>query len=231
MNEKNCPGELCKECGFRSSIFSGLNDEQLVALSQNRTFVCVTKGDYIVKQGSPIEGVAFLRKGLAKITRTNIHREQIIRIVSPREFVGLLSVFSSPTFQYNIIAIEDCEYCMVSKQQIMDLLSKNQAFAKILLEKISQISDAAITIRLDIALRQLRGRVAFILCFFANEIYQSQKFTLPISRRELADLIDMRVENVVRILSELRRDNILRIEGNAFEIIDPERLKWIKEHG
>lgn len=41
----------------------------------------------------------------------------------------------------------------------------------------------------------------------------------------------MRVENVVRILSELRRDNIIRIEGTTIEILDPEKLKWIKVHG
>ncbi|HNV52008.1 MAG TPA: helix-turn-helix domain-containing protein, partial [Tenuifilaceae bacterium] len=74
-------------------------------------------------------------------------------------------------------------------------------------------------------------RVAFIICYFATEVYGTTKFNLPISRKEIAELIDMRVENVVRILSELQRDNIIRIEGTTIEILDPEKLKWIKVHG
>jgi len=93
------------------------------------------------------------------------------------------------------------------------------------------VADLMMGTRLDLELRQLRGRVAFIICYFGNEVYKSHKFSLPISRREIAELIDMRVENVVRILSEFRRDNIIRIEGTTIEIVDPEKLRWIKMHG
>ena len=100
-----------------------------------------------------------------------------------------------------------------------------------LLEKISQVSDLMMGTRLDLEMRQLRGRVAFILSYLSKEIYKSAKFNLPISRREIAELVDMRVENVVRILSEFRRDNIIRIEGTGIEIVEPEKLEWIKMHG
>ncbi|HNY09586.1 MAG TPA: helix-turn-helix domain-containing protein, partial [Tenuifilaceae bacterium] len=59
----------------------------------------------------------------------------------------------------------------------------------------------------------------------------STRFNLPVSRREIAELIDMRVENVVRILSEFRRDRIILIEGTYIEILDEEKLSWAKMHG
>ncbi|HON17761.1 MAG TPA: Crp/Fnr family transcriptional regulator [Salinivirgaceae bacterium] len=205
-----CDGTFCTDCGFRSSVFANLDADQLQNLTQHRTFSIVKKGSFIARQNAPIEGFAFLRKGLAKITRTTESaREQIIGIATPNDFVGLLSVFSSSVYQYNIIAIEDCEYCMVGYDYIIHLIESNGNFSRVLLQKISQVSDTMLRTRLEISMRQLRGRVAFIICYFANEVYHSPSFSLPISRRELADLIDMRVENVVRTLSEFRRDKII----------------------
>ncbi len=227
-----CPSSKCTDCGFRSAVFESLNDNQLDILTEGKTFNVAKKGAVIAKQDETIENFIFLRVGLAKLTRTTVDgREQIVGIATPKDFVGLLSAFSSKTYQYSIIAIEDSEFCSVNYNTIIDLISNNGIFAKSLLEKICSVSDTLINTRLDLDLRQLRGRVAFIICYFANEVYGTTKFNLPISRKEIAELIDMRVENVVRILSELRRDNIIRIEGTTIEILEPEKLKWIKVHG
>lgn len=232
MIKNICPNTKCADCGFRSSVFSSLSDDQLENLTVGKTFNIAKKGTIIAKQGENINGFIFLRVGLAKLTRNTIDgREQIVGIATPNDFVGLLSLFSSKTYQYSIIAIEDSEFCSVDYSMIMELISNNGIFAKGLLEKISHVSDIIISTRLDLDLRQLRGRVAFIICYFANEVYKTTKFNLPISRKEIAELIDMRVENVVRILSELRRDNVIRIEGTTIEILDPAKLKWIKVHG
>ncbi|BDX37421.1 transcriptional regulator [Tenuifilaceae bacterium CYCD] len=227
-----CPSSKCTDCGFRSTVFESLSDNQLDMLTEGKTFNVAKKGTVIAKQDEVIENFIFLRVGLAKLTRTTADgREQIVGIATPKDFVGLLSAFSSKTYQYSIIAIEDSEFCSVNYNTIIDLISNNGIFAKSLLEKICSVSDTLINTRLDLDLRQLRGRVAFIICYFANEVYNSTKFNLPISRKEIAELIDMRVENVVRILSELRRDNIIKIEGTTIEIIDQAKLKWIKVHG
>ncbi|MCB9001834.1 MAG: Crp/Fnr family transcriptional regulator [Bacteroidales bacterium] len=232
MTESICSSSSCAQCGFRSSIFSSLTDEQLKELTVQKSFHKVGKGEVIVEQGSSINGFIFLRVGLAKLARINPDgREQIAGIATPNDFVGLLSIFSSKTYKYSIIAIEDSEYCQVDYQLVMDLVETNGKFSKSLLEKFSSVSDLLVGTRLELELRQLRGRVAFIICYFANEIYKDKTFNLPISRKEIAELIDMRVENVVRTLSEFRRDKIIKIEGTTIEILDQEKLKWIKMHG
>jgi len=96
MSQNFCPGNICAECGFRSSVFSKLTDEQLNQLTANKTFHFAKKGETIAKQDSAIKGFIFLRVGLAKLTRVNPDgREQIIGIATPNDFVGLLSIFSS----------------------------------------------------------------------------------------------------------------------------------------
>ena len=79
--------------------------------------------------------------------------------------------------------------------------------------------------------RNLKGRVAYILLFFKNHIYQAAEFELPISRKEIAEYIGMTTENVIRALTEFRKDNIIKIYGKVIEITDIKRLESISKHG
>lgn len=228
----SCYGEGCGECGFRSAVFNCLTNDQIQILSEGKDLIKTEKGETIVSQGEEIKSFAFLRIGLAKLTRTTQDgKEQLVGIARPRDFVGLLSLFSSPVHRYSITTIEDSEFCIVDFSKVMELVKSNGTFAQSLLEKISQVADILLSTRLELNSRQLRGRIAYILCYFAQDVYNNKRFNLPVSRKEIGELIDMRVENVVRILSEFRKDGIIKIEGTTIEVINPEKLNWIKKHG
>jgi len=56
---------------------------------------------------------------------------------------------------------------------------------------------------------------------FANEIYKKNTFDLPISRNEIADMIGMSAENVIRAMSELIKNGIIEISCKQIKITDP----------
>ena len=67
--------------------------------------------------------------------------------------------------------------------------------------------------------------------YFSDQVYFSDSFDLPLARKEIAELIAMTTENVIRILSEFRKDGILKINGKTIEICNRSRLQQIMEHG
>ena len=71
----------------------------------------------------------------------------------------------------------------------------------------------------------------FVLLYFSNEIYHSRIFELPVSRKEIADLISMSSANVIRTFSEFRRDGIIRANGRTIEITDMNKLEVISRRG
>jgi CRP/FNR family transcriptional regulator len=158
-------------------------------------------------------------------------KEHIISIAKPMDFIGLLSIFSNQKHIYTISAIERSVVCFVELDVIKKLIKENGDFALDFLEKISKVSDDVIHTRMNINTKQLRGRIAYILLFLAQHIYKKNEFELPISRKEIAQLIDMSTENVIRILSEFRKDDILTIEGKYIKILDPDRLQRIYDLG
>ena len=56
-------------------------------------------------------------------------------------------------------------------------------------------------------------------------------FDLPVSRKEIADYIGMSTANVIRTLSDFKRDGIIKVFGKTIEIVDLNKLELISKRG
>jgi len=142
-----------------------------------------------------------------------------------------MSIFSEEKYQYSVSALEDSVVCLVKLEFIKDLFMKNGGFAMGLLSKISMINDKIISQTLDIRQKNLIGRVAFVLLYFTNDIYNSRVFDLPVSRKEIADYIGMSTANVIRTMSDFKKEGIIRVFGKTIEVVDLNKLEIISKRG
>jgi CRP-like cAMP-binding protein len=231
VNEKKRPCS-CASCDFRDVVFSYLTDPAVEELCDHKEEQFFRKGEIINHEGEKISNFKYLKSGLVKLyRRTSTGEEQVITITRPFEFVSNMSIFSEERYQYSVSALEDSVICMVKLEYIKELFLKNGGFAMGLLTKISRINDKIISQTLDIRQKNLIGRVAFVLLYFTNEIYKSRVFDLPVSRKEIADYIGMSTANVIRTLSDFKKDGIIRVFGKTIEVVDAEKLESISKHG
>ncbi len=194
--------------------------------------IVIEKGEIIYQEGEKINHLVYLKEGLVKLYKTGQGRtQQIISIATPRDFIGLLSVFSNTEYLYSLAALEDSSLCMIELDVIKKIILQNGKFALSLIEKMNRISDVVLSNKVELGIKQLRGRIAHILLMFADKVYGSDIYEFPVSRKELGELIDMRTENVVRILSEFRKDQLIGIEGKKIEIKNKPMLEKISELG
>lgn len=222
----------CTECQMRTLFFAHVSKDELTKVCSLKTEVAHGKGDVIVNEGDAIEGFLYLQKGLLKLSRkTSDGRDQILCISKPFDFVSLLSVFSASSYNYSVTAIADSVTCILDFSMVKDLVKTNGEFALDLIQKLSETTDNIVLDNLEIKRKHLHGRVAHVLLYFANDIYKCIDFELPLSRREIADFIGMTTENVIRTLSEFRKDGIIEIAGKRIIILDVNRLLSISEHG
>lgn len=231
MNEKKKPCS-CASCDFRDVVFSFLDDPSVEDLCDHKEEQFFRKGEIINHEGEKISNFKYLKSGLVKLyRRTQSGDEQVITITRPFEFVSNMSIFSEDKYQYSVSALEDSVVCMVKLDFIKQLFMRNGAFAMGLLTKISRINDKIITQTLDIRQKNLIGRVAFVLLYFTNDIYKSRVFDLPVSRKEIADYIGMSTANVIRTLSDFKKEGIIRVFGKTIEIVDVAKLEIISKLG
>ena len=231
MNEKKKPC-VCASCDFRDVVFSYLDDTSVEDLCNHKEEQFFRKGEVINHEGEKISTFKYLKSGLVKLyRRTSTGDEQVITITRPFEFVSNMSIFSEERYQYSVSALEDSVVCMVKLDFIKELFFKNGAFAMGLLTKISMINDKIISQTLDIRQKNLIGRVAFVLLYFTKEIYKSRVFDLPVSRKEIADYIGMSTANVIRTMSDFKKEGIIRVFGKTIEVVDIEKLEIISKRG
>ncbi len=228
-NKRFC---VCENCDFRDVVFSYLDDTSIQDLCNNKEEQSYHKGEIINHEGEKIIDFKYLKSGLVKLyRRTSTGDEQIITITRPFEFVSNMSIFSDERYQYSVSAVEDSVVCVVKLDFIKELFLQNGGFAMGLLAKISKINDKILNQTLDIRQKNLTGRVAYVLLYFSNEIYNSRVFELPVSRKEIADYIGMSTANVIRTISDFKKDGIIKVFGKTIEVVDIEKLKIISKRG
>jgi CRP/FNR family transcriptional regulator len=222
----------CASCDFREVVFSYLDEISVEELCEHKEELFFRKGEIINHEGEKISNFKYLKSGLVKLyRRTPNGEEQVITITRPFEFVSNMSIFSEERYQYSVSALEDSIVCMVNLDFIKQLFLKNGGFAMGLLTKISRINDKIISQTLDIRQKNLIGRVAYVLLYFTNDIYKSRVFDLPVSRKEIADYIGMSTANVIRTMSEFKKEGIIRVFGKTIEVVDMAKLEVISKHG
>lgn len=222
----------CTECAFRSLLFEKLDIDELTEMDQSKTEVKFKKGEDILVEGNTIKEFVYLKKGLVKLTKkTENQKDHIISVAKPQTFIGFLTVFSHDKYQYSLSAIEDSILCFIDINIIKKTIQQNGEFALDVLSKISTVSDEIINRRVVLCSKQLRGRIAYLLLYFAKKIYYNTSFELPLTRKEFGELIDMSTENVIRILSEFRKDDLLDIDGSFIKIKNIDNLEMVSKFG
>jgi CRP-like cAMP-binding protein len=225
----NC---ICENCEFRDIVFAYLDEPAIQELCDHKKEQPFRKGEIINHEGEKITSFKYLKSGLVKLyRRTPSGDEQVISITRPFEFVSNMNIFSEDRYHYSVSAVEDSVVCTINLDFIKDLFLKNGGFAMGLMTKISKINDKIITQTLDLRQKNLIGRVAFILLYFAKEIYSSRVFDLPVSRKEIADYIGMSTANVIRTMSDFKREGIIKVFGKTIEIVDIIKLENISKRG
>lgn len=223
---------VCESCEFRNVVFEFLDDQSVRELCDNKQERSFRKGEVIHSEGEKITEFKYLRSGLVKLYRsTKAVGDQIITILRPFEFVSNMSVFSGDKYIYSVSAVEDAVVCQVNLDFIRGLFLRNGAFTMGLLTRIARVNDKIIQQTLDIRQKNLVGRVAFVLLYFANDIYSTRIFDLPLSRKEIAEYIGMSTANVIRALSDFNREGIIKVSGKTIEITDINKLEILSKRG
>lgn len=189
------------------------------------------KHEKICRQGDDVTHAIYLVEGTAKLYIEGINGHNIILyLMKPPAYIGLLSFFESIQYTYSVTSIEDSKACMVDlnflKQLYLEnhevLLRLNKAFGK----------SVALIMNKIICLNQknIRGRIAESLLYLSG-FYGSEKYNLSVTRKELGEMSAISEENTVRLLTELRKEGIIKIEGREVAIKDKVMLKKISELG
>lgn len=190
------------------------------------------KRDIIAKQNARIAEIPIITSGLVKLSKEmRRDKNMIIRIVKPGCFLGLSSVFGSEMYEYSVLALENTTVKFVDIGILKQIMKENNAFCFEIIKQLGRDSVLNINRLASLLHKQLPGRVADILLYFAEEIYESHTFTIPLTRLELAELAGTTKESLIRTLSEFKHDKIIDTTRNHVSIKSMDIIKTLSRLG
>lgn len=230
----NCenPERNCLNCDLKSPLFCFLTDEELALVRDNKISVTYKKGETIRKQGTYMSHVLSINSGFAKLYLEGLdNHNAIIRIIKPTNFVGGPGIYLDRMHHYTVSALTDCGVCFIDVDLFKDLIDRNKSFAHELMKDFSKSILSVYNRLIFLTQKQMPGRMADTLIYLFEEIFQTPRFSMYLSKQDLADLSGMAKDSAIKILRDFQNAGLIRVTDNDLIITDPEALKRISRTG
>ncbi|MCD6091476.1 MAG: Crp/Fnr family transcriptional regulator [Bacteroidales bacterium] len=224
--------EGCISCKSDTNCFGALSDRDLKTIDKSKVAVTFKKGETIAKQGSFASGLIYIKKGMVKLYKEGPDNNNLIlNIFGGDELVGISSIYGDNVFNYSIVAIEKSEIYLIELAVLKQLIQTNAKFATAVLQRSNRNTLRAYNQMYNLTHKQLNGRMASALIFLSKEVYQSNRFKLTLSRKDLADFTGMSTMGAIRVLNTFKTDKIISDEKGFIEILDDNAIKIIAKVG
>ena len=189
----------------------------------------VKKGQTIFSEGTSPNGIFFLKSGKVKKYKTNRDgKEQIIYICSDGELLGYPALLSDEPYSDSAAALEDSIIGFISKNDFLYILEESKVLSKKLLINLSHEFGVLVNGIASFAHKTVRERLALSLLIMKDkykpETEDGKLVEINLSREDLANLVSVAVETLVRLLHDFKEEGLIETEGRKIRIIDTKKL-------
>lgn len=237
VNDKT-PGPLashmevsCDRCGISALCLPGeMCDADRASLNQIvQRARPLRKGAFLFRAGEKADCVYALRTGSLKSWRVTADGEEhVTGFFLPGEVVGLESLANGEHTQ-SAIALDTALVCRIPLEQYEKLSERVPAMRRQLMKVMSrELHDAQERLadaRHTSAPATLAGFLVNLADRFARRGLRSERFTLPMSRGDIASYLGLTLETVSRLLARFQGQGLIDVHARDMQILDADGLR------
>jgi CRP/FNR family transcriptional regulator len=221
----------CASCDARPlSVCNAIGDADLARLAAIAVTTEVSAGRTFIDEGESADHFFNITAGHAKLFKLLPDgRRQITGFVGLGHFLGLAV---SDTYAFSAEAIEPVRYCRFSRSRLRALLDDFPLMEKRLLEVAANELVAAQEQMLLLGRKTARERLASFLVLQSRLGlpcgHSRRRFTLPMTRGDIADYLGLTIETVSRTLTRLRGEGLIEVASqNELVVCDQDALECL----
>ena len=224
---------IIAKCG----LFQGLEEDELALLAGRATLLPFRKGDDFWQPGTKPHYFHIVVRGVMKLAHSlNTGRSAVLSIFGPTESIGDVAAIYDMPYPAHCVAVTDGEMLRIPRAVVLDLASKNAS-----LKRRFDLAPKAHLDRLQCAVATLHGgsvesRLAAVLLDLLERLGKQREdgawfVPIPITRRELSDQINARIETTIRTMSKWQKTSFVETRVNGYVIRDRDALSAIAVRG
>lgn len=182
-------------------------------------------GEHIFRAGDPFDSIAAVRGGMVKTYLNDSQgNEQVLGFSLPGEVIGLNAIHGA-RYPCNAVALDTVYLCRFSFPRMSLLATRMPG----LQAKLFSLLSAEIgKVALMAANHRTEARMAaFLLDLserYARRGFSPMRFSLSMSRVEIANYLRMAPETASRVLRRLSDDGVIAVNQREMQVLQPERL-------
>jgi CRP-like cAMP-binding protein len=214
--------------GMNQMLHEFKGKDALVELASDRNINHYKKKQTIYTEGNHPNRLYYVQKGKVKTCKTNdAGKELTVGLFNEGDFFGYTALLEETVYKETAEAIEDSDIAIIPKEDFENLLHSNREvthkFIKLLAKNITEKENQL----LGLAYNSLRKRVADALLTLQLK-YQKvsqDKFSIHISREDLANIAGTATESLIRTLSDFKSENLIEIKDGNIIITNEKKLE------
>jgi CRP/FNR family transcriptional regulator, anaerobic regulatory protein len=218
----------CTSCEARHlSVCNAIADPDLARLATIAVVIEAPAGSTFIDEGQPADCFFNITAGSAKLFKVLPDgRRQIIGLVGVGHFLGIAV---SDTYAFSAEAIGPVRYCRFSRTRLRALLDDFPLMEQRLLEVAANELVAAQEQMLLLGRKTARERLASFLSMQSRQGAPCgrprTRFTLAMTRSDIADYLGLTIETVSRTLTRLRAEGLIDFAAQHDVVVrDPASL-------
>ena len=227
--------ERCKTkpCASKVSIFSNLNQEELLEIIKMTGHKSYAKGETIFLEDTNAETLYLVNEGKVKLFKyTKDGKEQILHILSEGDFFGELNLLKQGKYSFNAETMSSTKLCTLTNARMRNLILGNPEIGLKILENVSERLSRLESLAQSLATNDVESRIASLLVDFKNKYGRKTpkgtEIVLPLNREEMSNYTGVARETISRKLKKLEEEGIIKLIGTKKVIILEEEL--LNEH-
>ena len=192
--------------------------QRLTAVSREKRYA---KGETIFRAGEPAEAVCIVKEGRVHLMRfLEGGQATTTCVMTAGETFCCLPALDRKPYPVDAVAAVDSMVVRIPTSAFHELLERNPAFLQdslcLFCDRLRQVEHKSCMIYDSVERRLAQTLLAL-----------SKKFgsTIPLTKHELAELANTTVETAIRILSQLKKQGIVKSSRGSTTIVKPDKLQ------
>lgn len=220
-------------------IFENVSKDVLKPLVDYFVVKRFERGDELWREGSPAHNFVFLVEGKIKIVKYRPDGgETILGVFDEGDAVGHIAVFRRIPYPASAVALDDSLCLEIYRDHFFGTIQRNTQLMECFIQAMMERNYHLVRRLEELTTSSAEQRLAMVFEKFAEKLGQRRKdengnmaifVDVPLSRRDIADLVNVRIETAIRMMSRWNKEGPVQTLPNGFLITDPARLSEIAE--
>ncbi len=188
-------------------------------------------GEVLFTQGQSSSSLYSVSEGVVKITcHSPDGRERIVGLSSPGKLLVGLQSITDELCQYSAIAATEVQACKIRHRPLLAAVKDRPGVALRLISAVNAQLAHSRSLMLVMGRKCAAAKIAsFIMLVAPDTNHREERFTLPFSRNDLAEVLGLSEETVCRQMASMKRQGVIYAPRGKMQVKDWRQLRGIAE--